>query len=623
MAAKLPNESEVAKDDEKFITRIKELLKDERTCNDAVEIFTLAEHAGTVDRQIYNLLPILKSHLTKEIKVASPKIFDTCESLLVTTSQVCNPNEVLIPLLENSLEYEIEEETFACLLGPIRICLVRGGANKNIDYCTSWITSYLSKLLHLKKVTTALNTIENDENLDSMEEHIPAERLEREIARLLSFIAPLVTHTITNEKPNSRTHKYLLSLLLCLFGPPFCYIQDGTSEDGKQITTLSCNYKAALEQISRLTGNVLRFHKIVEWRIHNSERGAIAKANTETDPFISSTQVPCLAYASYYYYLLTSNTGIQKIPRVYRMDYLMPGCFYLAMKLLTTKEPGFVPKGLRLIEIVLENIEVVSIGHEFLEIGVVHDTILHLMSITIYSEMDSERKWALKIFEDYINRFTMRAKYLLILGLYEEANHSGMLAVLTSIVKDSVIYCLDQKPLCQDFLQRNLAVLLTRICRLKHSSHTDLVEVSNEIIAALNLLRFLVMRDNDQSTGIWAMMNRMKATFMEPLKSGIQLMREHWRLKIKELEKQKNELEESTITGKKNVEGLSNNVDITVGNATLPDMPYEAKMTICQRAMGALDVMEDLLTWVWECIEEYEKRYGTAHPKDLLDKFNS
>lgn len=117
--------------------------------------------------------------------------------------------------------------------------------------------------------------------------------------------------------------------------------------------------------------------------------------------------------------------------------------------------------------------------------------------------------------------------------------------------------------------------------------------MSDQIIASLNLLRFLAIRDNENITEIWDHFKVLEKTYFNHLRKGLDLSRAHYELKIKEIK------EESK--GKKN----NTQISIMVGGQNLNEMPTNEKLKVLESSLTVFDMIESLLTRLLECIEQH------------------
>jgi len=177
-------------------------------------------------------------------------------------------------------------------------------------------------------------------------------------------------------------------------------------------------------------------------------------------------------------------------------------------------------------------------------------------------------------------------------------------------VKDCVASALDENG--QDleetevyFLGANLSKLLLQVCILKNGATTDLLEVTDHVMGALNLLRYLLLRDGSTNkSGIMTEMPTIEALMLKPLRTALDLTKAHYNLRLKEIQSPgyrggeqgstlEAEFQRSVLIGGQEVE--------------MEDIPVEAQLTAMNCGLRSLDIMESLLVRVNECYDNVKR----------------
>ncbi|XP_014470802.1 PREDICTED: glomulin-like isoform X2 [Dinoponera quadriceps] len=470
---------------------------------------------------------------------------------------------------------------FCALLGSLGTCIIRGKHTTSIvEWSVSTIKSYVEDLP---------GEVEQDK---------VSRRIINVLERITSFLEPLAEEAAKmNFEDACLFGDYFLSLLITLCGRPFCYLSKSIVE--------TVTYKKLLEKIVTLavsfTGDILYFLNIVSNRCRNivGDR-SYQDGNTEDCIrgmlFELSDNVSDLAYANFYYHVITEEAFWKNAPQVYRPRYLLETCSYLFKILLGKKQEILVSNGLVFMENVVKRIRPCSVPLYALELKIYEDLFQLIINVMVYRNIDTDRKKAVRIFQEYIGIFNMEARYSVISHLYDTVSeHSGVLSLITGMFKASIVECLDSAPRNPHFLGRNLQLMLRKICNLPHGSLSDLVEISDEVITALNLLRFLLIRDKLNETGVWNMRDTIRSGYLKPLREGIDLCKTHWKVKAMDLERQrKNDDDDMEVT-------------LTVGGEQLPVMPVADKILFCDQAINGLDMMESILVRVNECMDGIEQ----------------
>ena len=80
----------------------------------------------------------------------------------------------------------------------------------------------------------------------------------------------------------------------------------------------------------------------------------------------------------------------------------------------------------------------------------------------------------------------------------------------------------------------DLQILIKRFCQLSNGTETDLLEVSDEIMASLNFLICMLIRDKENVLKIWNIIEDLENNFLKPLDKGLSMSRAHYKLKLDE-----------------------------------------------------------------------------------------
>lgn len=553
--------------------QIKTLLQGEDPIK-AVELINDDTHLETLKESSWNIVEIVTPHLTIENAKGNIPLFKACEAILNIVTEKCKPSETVLELLEE-IDNQENDVKFFTLLKPLKRSLQKlDDKSKSFDWCANTIKYYVDGL-PLPDKEIILEEIDSEEC-----------RIIDVYKEILLFLKPFIEESSLDNGKNSKIRNHLLSLLLSLMGKPFCHLPVCS----RSVRDIS---ESIVINICKLTGDCFQFLPIVAERDSKS-----LNKTSKNNLFESTWQVSNLSYANFYYLLMTKESLQDKIPQVYDSEFILQNCFYLSYIFLEKNIPIFLFKGLGLIESVIFRVEKYSLSQQTLELSVHSKLFSCLTQVMIYCESDVERKRALEIFKNYVDLFTIQVKYQVLLHLYKITKHSGLLSLISVIVKDSIIKCLEVDPPLPYFLGSNLHTLLTIICKLQHGSATDLIEIAEETIAALNLIRFLSIRDNNNITGFWDYTENLEKHYLKELRNGVDLSRAHWKLKLKDLK------EEEKLS-KKPKKWEVDNVTVSVGGENLSMLPVSEKIEFSHHALNALDMIEIVLIRVNEFLENH------------------
>ncbi|XP_054012406.1 glomulin-like isoform X1 [Hylaeus anthracinus] len=570
----------------KFIDRLAVSLK-ENKFKEALDLFEDRSYDDIIKETSWEIVQIASSYLTKENAKHNGKAIECCTMILDAIAEKCNSCETVLEFLEQ-VDSSEDDTKFCIILRVLGKSLSKmNDKSKAIEWCVSTISSYVESL--------------PVPEVDSQDITIIKNKIKNVYDTIIRFLEPLIDEVALendNSQNNTVLRNYLACILIFLMGKPLCYLPEKPKSDSEQHLP-----EKIITLLSRIKGDLLWFLNVVNNRSKRScsKNKNIYKesCNLEVLLFELNENISDLAYANLYFHTITELQLWKKVPHVYDSQYIFQSCIYLIIKLVQEQQNVTIRKGLHLMGHLLRKITRYSLTSQLLELNVYSDVLDSLVKVMMYCDSDEERSKALHVFQKYIEMFNMEGRYLIILHLYQISEHSGLLSVTTGMLKECIIECLETTPPTTYFLGNNLECLLKFVCKLPHGSASDMVELSDEIITSLNLLRFLFLRDVNNQTGIWNLVDKLENEYLKPLREGISLCRAHWKVKMKDLEEQKKALKTSdNIIPEKN----EAEVRLTVGGKELPAMPISQKITFCYHALNGLDVMESILIRVNECI---------------------
>ncbi|KAH1166586.1 hypothetical protein KIL84_015758 [Mauremys mutica] len=144
------------------------------------------------------------------------------------------------------------------------------------------------------------------------------------------------------------------------------------------------------------------------------------------------------------------------------------------------------------------------------------------------------------------------------------------------------------------FTGPQLVSLLDLVLLLPEGAETDLLQNSDRIMASLNLLRYLVIKDNeyDNQTGIWTELSKIEQNFLSPLHTGLNMSKAHYEAEIKSKKENRRESYNSKAV-----------CSVTVAGEKMPNMTTEMQLQVLHSALFTFDLIESVLARVEELIE--------------------
>ena len=585
-----------------LISALNSHLAENRTV-DALTLINSIKYEECIKDKSWDIIPAISKYLVQDTLDNSPDTFHCCNSLLETIALKANPEEALLEFLEEA-ECVENDLKFLSMLKPLEIILFRlpKRRQQSLEWCLNTIQTHITSLPlpeNYKLEGSERKLMDSDPSVI---------RITNVYEKIVCFYKPFINELSCNNVSSSnypRLHKQrdmLICYIFQLLGRPLAVLD--LHYDDKSCSSVMCSVEKLLNFLKDILSDPIIFLEYAELReferrSNQRENKSVNNAQYENGEenihiFTREEKLPTLSIAVFYYLILVEKMCHDWIPQVYSPIYIYQQCLFLIVILLECSEELIIYKGLFLAKELLSQLSDGSVSHSFLESSLNGEFVKSLSKVMIYSEIEEMRKSALLIFQSYLHKFDDKGQYLLMLNLPSVLNHSGVLGYLITQLKDMIVRTFNSTH--SFFSGKYLFDLMNKYCSLEHGAQTDLVENADQIVSSLNLIRFLVIRDKGNKTGIWDYMPILQKSFLDSLREGINLSRAHYKLKLKDLE------EENKISRTNNSNNKSE-VTIVVGGQQLPNLPYENKAGIIHSALNLFDLTESLLSRINECVE--------------------
>uniref|UniRef100_A0A674ISB4 Glomulin, FKBP associated protein n=1 Tax=Terrapene triunguis TaxID=2587831 RepID=A0A674ISB4_9SAUR len=478
-----------------------------------------------------------------------------CLKILDQLVQLCNPKELLLGLLEQIEQTSGEQisHTILLLLQPLQTVLLK---------------------LHSKKsysVGLSLSTILNQLSL------LPVPYTKEEIREdklglcqccnaIVDFAKPFVDEVVKNmetstENDDEELKEELLKFCLKSLKYPLLIAQlDQLQED---IEEDPLRHFAAEILVSAVKMNYSDLNQ--NW--DNPDF-------LDVDRKHSADSLACLSYLVFVQYF-----GIDCFPMVFSPSYLLQCNMTHIEDLLGN---------------CLLRMSDDSLHHQYLEFKGFITAPQGLVKVMTLCPIEHLRKKSLKILQLYIDKFDAEGKYTLFRCLLKTSNHAGVEGYVIQNIKNQIDLSLKKANDSKWFTGPQLVSLLDLVLLLPEGAETDLLQNSDRIMASLNLLRYLVIKDNeyDNQTGIWTELNKIEQNFLKPLHTGLNMSKAHYEAEIKSKKENRRESHNSKAV-----------CSVTVGGEKMPNMTTEMQLQVLHSALFTFDLIESVLARVEELIE--------------------
>ncbi|KAB1274907.1 Glomulin [Camelus dromedarius] len=585
---------------------------DEGHIDQLVEIIQNEKNKVIVKNMGWNLVgPVVRCLLWNDKEDDKRKYYFLMLDVLV---KLCNPKELLLGLLELIEEPSGKQISQIILLllqplqtgycSPVRWELGLGAAEALLKKETVGNLVSVLVIQKLRKnkaysVGLALSTLWSQLSLlpvPCSEEQVRADDhgLCRCCKALTEFAQPFVEE-VTADKENSMENEKLKDELL-----KFCFkslkcplltaqFPEPSEEAGND--PLRC---FASEIIGFLSAIGYPFPKMIFNHGRKKKTWDYLEFEEEEHKQLSDS------LASLAYLVFVQGISIDQLPMVLSPSYLLQFNMGHIQVLLQRTEESVFSKGLDLLENGLLRLEDNSLLHQYLEIK---------SFLTV-----PQRKKGLAVLQLYINKLESQGKYTLFRCLLNTSNHSGVEAFIIQNIKNQIDVSLKRTHDNKWFTGPQLISLLDLVLLLPEGAETDLLQNSDRIMASLNLLRYLVIKDNEndnqhmfnpsrqsvnaepnnsfinssEQTGLWTELEKIEKNFLKPLHIGLNMSKAHY---------------EAEIKNSQEVQKSKDLCSVTVGGEEIPNMPPEMQLKVLHSALFTFDLIESVLARVEELIE--------------------
>ncbi|XP_057400801.1 glomulin isoform X2 [Balaenoptera acutorostrata] len=530
---------------------------DEGHVDQLLEIIQNEKNKVIIKNMGWNLVgPVVRCLLWNDKEHDKRKYYFLMLDLLV---KLCNPKELLLGLLELIEEPSGKQisQIILLLLRPLQTVIQKLRNNK--AYSVGLALSTLWSQLSLLPVPYSKEQIRADDY-----------GLCQCCKALIEFTKPFVDDVIDNkensmenEKLKDEILKFCFRSLKCpLLTAQFLEQSDDTGDD-----PLRC---FASEIIGFLSAIGHPFLKMIFNHGRKKKTWDYLEFEEEEDKQLSDSM------ASLAYLVFVQGISIDQLPMVLSPSYLLQFNMGHIEVLLQRTEESVFSKGLDLLENGLLRIEDNSLLHQYLEIKSFLTVPQGLVKVMTLCPTETLRKKGLAMLQLYINKLDPQGKYTLFRCLLNTSNHSGVEAFIIQNIKNQIDMSL-KRTYNKWFTGPQLISLLDLVLFLPEGAETDLLQNSDRIMASLNLLRYLVIKDNenDNQTGLWTELEKIENNFLKPLHTGLNMSKAHYEAEIKNSQ----------------------------GREEIPNMPPEMQLKVLHSALFTFDLIESVLARVEELIE--------------------
>jgi hypothetical protein len=566
-----------------FMVHIKTLI-DSKKVTELRECFFSEENKDVIGEIGWDLVPVLCDRITDDDQETDSELVEFCTDGLRHVAEVGSAKELLLGLLEQADTFK-DDVKLKILLGAIQVCLLRLPSKRHysLEIAMETLFGHVDQF----ELPEPMD-LEGDEKI--LKECDPRiSKLCGIIQALLDFLQPFVNEIPLPSKQtraNKEQKKVIVKQLMNLLGKKLVFLDLSLSEKGTKSPIRLC-----AEQLMTFMAHLCKnFHNTVYWLTEMSEPPEEAGDDLSLDE-----PIPLLAVSCFLYLVHGEGLGIQQYPRVYYPRFILNYSLPFIMLLNEDKCVEVNAKGIKILVKLVQNIPDDSLKTDvWLDNDCFTRILRDLIKVMVYCSNQELRQTCIKLLPNVVSKFESRAKRDVLYFLLKSNDHPGFQGYVTQLIKDDLNRMINTAE--HDFTANDLEKIFRVIFNLKHGAETDLLENSDSIMAALNLMRFLFIRDKPavNASGIWSRINRLEKEYFDELHVALNMSRAHYKLELENVLKDKNE---------KKPDGI----DFMVGGMALPSMPRAQQITVLETAMHTFDMMSTVLIRVEELIEQGKK----------------
>ncbi|XP_077463384.1 glomulin-like [Stigmatopora argus] len=310
----------------------------------------------------------------------------------------------------------------------------------------------------------------------------------------------------------------------------------------------------------------------------------------------------CLAYL-----VFVKSLDADRFPLVFSPEFVLRNNVKYVHQLLSSKKESRVLKGLALLENNLEKVQDNSLPANLMELKSFYDVKQSLLQVLTDCPMKHLRESGLKVLQILINKQDPEAKYKFFRLLLKTSNHPGVEGYIVKNVRNQVEFSMTPGNATNWFLGWDFLPLLGLVLSLPEGPETDILHNMDKIMESLNLLRYLLLRDNPlrNDPDVWEGVNKTKDEYCKMLRVCISMGRAYYSSQLTELrDEHKLKARAARATTCMDMSLRSG----AVKQKKISKMSPEVQHQVVQCALVTFDLMESLIVRAEEIGEENNSR---------------
>ncbi|XP_068446025.1 glomulin-like [Clinocottus analis] len=519
------------------------------------------------------MAPLLAQVVKKE------KSLDHCQAAITHLTRTCRPNQLLHSLLEliEDIDPVAISETVLALVPHLQTVLLQLGEGKAA--CVGLALSGLQRQLSRLPVPYTRPQEEADEH---------------GLCRCYSALAAITRPFVDEVKGRNGDHvapaeeeeelrTELLQFCMRSFREPL--LEAELNRDRKSSLWLfATEIMLTLPAIQESPSELLFFGPPTKSALADGSESKESRA--------------CVAYL-----LFVQLIGIDSFPAVFSPLFVLQHNMDYVSQLLSSKKESHLLKGLALFTKSLESVHDRSLPVSLLELKSFYSAPQNLRQVLTDCPMQHLRQSGLQVFQLFIDKLDAEAKHKFFRCMLKTSNHAGVESYIVKNIRNQVEFSLKPGNSNNGFLGEDFLSLLGLVLCLPQGAKTDLLNSMDRIMEGLNLLRYLLLREEDlrSITDVWEELNGIKDKYLKMLRVCLGISRGCYSSDLKALRADQKLKAREAREAARSSRVLKS---ITVKHKEVSNMPPEVQLQVLQSALVTFDLMESLIVRIEEITEE-------------------
>lgn len=638
---------------EELIGRIAECVaaRDDR----GLQAYVLEQHL--VDpHHFWELTTLLAPQLTTEVLDENPRFFTTVRRCLTHFARQGNAKEMFFAFLEQVDGFK-DDALYITILPCIQIVLLKMPVMRG----RSLELALDSLGAHIRGIPAPNNWNLEGEERKLLETDSRIQRFLDTIPAFVTFLEPFLKYDDTPTSSRNADRQWEVKLLkkslLALMEHPFVFLdvhhdyntgaaksysRDCVEQVVESLACIESNFYNSVEAVKhevKTTRDTKKaspkkdideseMDQMAEENAENEQR-ASGEGNGQDDTKSDEEEISPLAAACLAYLVQVEHLGINRWPFVHTHLHLLHFMLPSIHVLLTHIAHTAVYKGVALFSHRLSLLGDSLVPADSLDDPNFLVAVNDLIGVMIYCPSFEHRRSALSTFRTLFTKLEPVGRRQLMQAVLRSCQHSGVKSVVIGILKNELDRALckysevihsekaqhGMKSLSgggavgqskttdtetqEVFFGTHLKQLLELATHLPDGAATDMLEQSDVIMATLNLIRFLILRDpcSLDLTGIWGMAEWLENKYLHSVQLGLDMSVGHYQLELDNFKKG------DQTAGSRQGRGSDLTMSVCVAGSELPPMSREQRLLVMQSALTTFDMMKCVLARVIELID--------------------